>query len=231
MGPEYPGWDPDRTTGCFDVEGNNIACAGTSQPVQWELADGDFAAADALLTEAGYPAGSRFNDIGPLPLQTYCAETGCINFPIADQIVAVWAALGIDAYVEGVDYVGVVLPRMRERVQFNPVLKNGDVHSNVYPLDWPMPPVDTSASRPGWGVGFESPAGAQWLLEILAEQDPAVREQKHLAWVDYSLFWVQYAGVYQVPKGIVVGERIQSWNGRQQHYSNVSTNPEFIALN
>ena len=44
------------------------------------------------------------------------------------------------------------------------------------------------------------------------------------------MFWVQYAGVYQIPKGIMVNQRIESWDGFQQHYNNVSTNPEFIVL-
>ena len=26
MGPEYPGWDPNRTTGCWDWLGNRIDC-------------------------------------------------------------------------------------------------------------------------------------------------------------------------------------------------------------
>ncbi|MCH8911493.1 MAG: hypothetical protein IH867_12265, partial [Chloroflexi bacterium] len=29
MGPEYPGWDPTRMTGCFDPLGNKITCSGT----------------------------------------------------------------------------------------------------------------------------------------------------------------------------------------------------------
>ena len=82
-----------------------------------------------------------------------------------------------------------------------------------------MPTADTSATRPGWGVGFESPAGAQWLFEILADSNPAVRETQHLNWVDYSIFWQQYSGVYQVPKGLIAGPRIHTWTGRQQHYS------------
>jgi hypothetical protein len=94
-----------------------------------------------------------------------------------------------------------------------------------------MPTVDTSSSRPGWGVGFESQAGAKWLFEILGEKDASVRSEKHLTWVDYSMYWLQYAGVFQVPKGIVVNDRIKSWTGYQQHYSNVSSNPEFIILN
>ena len=57
-----------------------------------------------------------------------------------------------------------------------------------------------------------------------------MREQKHLEWVDWSMYWVQYAGVVEVPKGLVAGPRIASWNGRQQHYSNWSSNPEFIVI-
>ncbi|MBP38203.1 MAG: hypothetical protein CL726_02675, partial [Chloroflexi bacterium] len=66
---------------------------------------------------------------------------------------------------------------------------------------------------------------------ILGELDASVRAEKHLTWVDYSMFWLQYAGVFQVPKGIVVNDRIKGWSGYQQHYSNVSGNPEFIELN
>jgi hypothetical protein len=33
-----------------------------------------------------------------------------------------------------------------------------------------------------------------------------------------------------VPKGIVGNSRIESWSSRQEHYSNVSGNPENIVL-
>jgi ABC-type transport system substrate-binding protein len=231
MGPEYPGWDPSRMTGCFDINGNNITCSGSVQSVPWKIDDADLDEADRLLTLAGFPEATRGDDFGKLTLQAYAAEAGPVGLEVADAIMSDWARLGIE--IEGLveDYGGVISPRMRQRVQFLPVLKNGDVHSNVYPLDWPLPTVDTSSSRPGWGVGFESPAGAKWLFEILAEKDAKVREQKHLNWVDYSMFWIQYAGVFEVPKGIVVNNRVKSWNGYQQHYSNVSGNPEFIVLN
>jgi ABC-type transport system substrate-binding protein len=231
MGPEYPGWDASRSTGCFDWLGNKIDCAGTVQSVPWKIADGNLAVAGDLLTAAGYPlvGGSR-QGFEKLTLQAYAAEAGPVGLEVADTVMSDWARLGIE--IEGLveDYGGVISPRMRQRIQLLPVLKNGDVHSNVYPLDWPMPTVDTSSSRPGWGVGFESQAGAKWLFEILGEKDATVRSDKHLNWVDWSMFWLQYAGVFQVPKGIVVNDRVESWNGFQQHYSNVSGNPEFIVL-
>ena len=232
MGPEYPGWDATRTTGCWDWLGNKITCSGTAQDVPWKLADGDLDAAGALLTTAGYPLvdGER-QGFGELVLQAYSAEAGPVGLEVADTIMSDWARLGIPISGLVEDYGGVISPRMRQRIQFLPVLKNGDVHSNVYPIDWPLPTVDTSSSRPGWGVGFESQAGAKWLFEILGEKDASIRSTKHLTWVDYSMFWLQYTGVFQVPKGIVVNDRIKSWNGYQQHYSNVSGNPEFIVLN
>lgn len=232
MGPEYPGWDATRTTGCWDWIGNTITCSGTQQDVPWEISDGDLSTAGDLLTAAGYPlVGGERQGFGELVLQAYAAEAGPVGLEVADTIMSDWARLGIPISGLVEDYGGVISPRMRQRVQFLPVLKNGDVHSNVYPIDWPLPTVDTSSSRPGWGVGFESQPGAKWLFEILGEKDANVRAEKHLTWVDYSMFWLQYAGVFQVPKGIVVNDRIKSWDGYQQHYSNVSSNPEFIVLN
>ena len=29
----------------------------------------------------------------------------------------------------------------------------------------------------------------------------------HLQFVDYSMYWVQYAGVFQIPKGVIAGPR------------------------
>jgi ABC-type transport system substrate-binding protein len=232
MGPEYPGWDATRTTGCWDWIGNKISCSGTVQSIEWKLPDGDLTAAGAFLDAAGYPlVDGKRQGFGELVLQAYAAEAGPVGLEVADTIMSDWARLGIEISGLVEDYGGVISPRMRQRIQFLPVLKNGDVHSNVYPIDWPMPTVDTSSSRPGWGVGFESQAGAKWLFEILGEKDASIRSTKHLIWVDYSMFWLQYTGVFQVPKGIVVNDRIKSWNGYQQHYSNVSGNPEFIVLN
>lgn len=232
MGPEYPGWDPNRSSGVFDVFGNPVAPSGTAQSVPWQLADDDLISAGVFLDEAGYPLveGVR-SGFHPIVLQVYAAEAGEVNFPIAERIADSWRSLGVPVTVTAVNYGGVVSPRFRMREEFNPTLKNGDVHSNIFPLDSPLPAADTSITRPGWGVGFESPAGAQWYYEILGESDPVDRELKHLNWVDYSIFWQQYSGVYQVPKGLVVGPRINSWIGRQQHYTNVSSNPEFIELN
>lgn len=46
------------------------------------------------------------------------------------------------------DFNWIDSPRMGAREDFNPTLKNGDMHSNTFPLDFPMPTADTSATRP-----------------------------------------------------------------------------------
>lgn len=249
MGPEYPGWDPARMTGCWDVgdigTGKGVTapptthtCEGTetvlgANGIPWELPNGggDLAMANDLLDKAGYPAGAdgqRAGFGGDLVLQSYVAETGEVSLEVADTVMSSWKQLGLSISGLEEDYGGVISPRMRRREQLLPVLKNGDVHSNSYPLDWPLPTVDSSASRPGWGPGFESPAQAYWLYQILPEKDPAVRGEMHLMGVDYSMFWQQYGGIYMIPKG-VVGQKGISWDGWITHYTSTSA-PQFIKV-
>ena len=228
MGPEYPGWDPDRDTGIWDATGNKTSETGG---VIHKLPDGDIVAAGALLDQAGYPAdasGSR--PIDGLVLQAYAAEAGPVGLEVADTVMSDWARLGIEISGLVEDYGGVISPRMKRREQYLPVLKNCDVHSNVWPQDWPIPPVDTSRTRPSWGCGFESKFGAKMVSDVLMEKDAAERKRMHIDSVDYSMYWLQYAGVFQVPKGIVVNDKIKEWNAPQQHYANVSNNPELIVL-
>ena len=229
MGPEYPGWDAGRSTECWHwATGETVACSGTAQPVPWEIPY-DLSTANRLLDAAGY---ANRADFGTIHLQAYAAEAGQVVLTVANQIVSNWQELGLQVESLNEDYGGVISPRMLRREQFLPVIKNGDVHSNVYPLDWPLPVVDTSRSRPGWGVGFESQPGANWAEQSLGERDAGVRTEIHDKWVDYSLFWVQYAGVFQVEKGLVVNtDKIAGWTSPYyQHYVNVSLNPEFIEL-
>ncbi len=237
MGPEYPGWDPARHTGCWDWLGNREDCgdevrhAPFRNGIPWELVDGELVLAGGILNLAGYRlVDGKRQGFEKITLQSYVAEAGEVSLDVAKYITAQWEQLGIEIEEVVEDYGGMISQRMRRRVQYFPVLKNGFVYSNAFPLDWPMPNTDSSFTRPGWGVGFESQPGARWFLEILSEPDKAAREKLHLDWVDYSMFWVQYAGVFQIPKGVIAGPRIAAWNGRQEHNHNVSNNPEFIIL-
>ncbi len=221
MGPLYPGWEANRVAPAMDWATGEID--DMMDGVPWTLPyDPD--GAMALLEEAGYPMGFD------VTLQSYVAETGEVTLEIADIITSQWSQIGLNVVEKREDYGSVISPRMRQRVQFDPVVKNGDVNSNQFPKDWPYPPVDSALSRPGWGVGFETPVLSSNHLEIRSSKDKAFREELHQQTADYILYWQLYNGVYQIPKGVVVNpNRVSSWSSRPVHYGNVGT-PQWIRL-
>ncbi len=238
MGPEYPGWELNHDTGCWDWIGNRYDCPDTAPRlltggIYWQSINGDMFLAGFTLDYAGYPlVDGKRQGFGKIALQSYVSEAGRVSLDVADYITGQWEKLGIEIEKVVEDYGGEIAPRLSRRGQFLPILKNGIVFSNIFPLDHPFPSTDTSITRTnrGWGVGFESQPASRWLQEITAEPDKAKREKLHLDWVDYSVFWMQYIGVFQIPKGVIAGPRIESWIGRQEHDRNISSNPEFIVL-
>ena len=225
MGPLYPGWEPDRVAPPMDWATGDVIDnpMSTEAGVPWTL-QFDPDGAKALLAAAGYPDGFD------VTLQSYVAETGEVTLEIADIITSQWSQIGLNVVEKREDYGSVISPRMRQRVQFDPVVKNGDVNSNQFPKDWPYPPVDSALSRPGWGVGFETPVLSSNHLEIRSSKDKAFRENLHQETVDYILYWQLYNGVYQIPKGVVVNpNRVSSWSSRPVHYGNIGT-PQWIRL-
>ncbi len=237
IGPEYPAWDPDRTVtkanfdalvskhGMADAPEASVAAALPNEVWPWEVPY-DPAKARELLRLAGYQNGFD------ITLNAYVAELGQASLEVADAVTANWTAVGITTQQSREDYANVISQRMRLREQFWPVLKNGDVHSNVWPADFAFPPVDTSLSRPGWGMAFESEILAGLHKKIRGERDKAVREEWARDTVDYIMYWQMYNGMVQVPKGVMAGPRIESWQGRQDHYSNRpnNDNPAYIKL-
>ncbi|MGH2541187.1 MAG: ABC transporter substrate-binding protein, partial [Ardenticatenaceae bacterium] len=224
MGPEYPGWIPDRTVTKADLDAiftehgytntpeGQTAAALPNEAWPWQIPYDPEKAAE-LLELAGYPNGFD------VTLNAYRAELGDASFEAADAITGMWTAVGVNTTQSREDYSAVISQRMRQREQNFPVFKNADVHSNVWPKDFPYPPVDTSLSRPGWGAGFESQVLAGLHIKIRGEQDKALREQWAQDTVDYMMYWHLYAGGVQVPKGVMAGPRIESWSGRQDHYA------------
>ena len=151
---------------------------------------------------------------------------------VADVIAEFWTEVGANTTIVREDYGSTIVPRMRDRVQYRPILKNGDVNSNQFPLDWPYPPVDSSISRPGWGVGFESPVLAENHLQIRASDNVTFREQMHLETADYVFYWQLYNGVIQLPRGVITSGRIKSWTNPPSQLARLSgaVAPEFIVL-
>ncbi|MDP3061954.1 MAG: ABC transporter substrate-binding protein [Chloroflexota bacterium] len=231
MGPEYPGWDANRTTskakvdailkeqGLDKIPEYNVASPydGTAWP--WKVPY-DLKKAEELLDKAGYPKkadGTRFEIV----FNANRCEIGEVCYAVNDVIAAMLAPIGIKATIPREDYAAVISPRMRQRIQFDLVIKNGDVHSNVWPIDWPYPPVDSALSRPGWGTGFESDLLATMHLKIRAEKDFNTRVKWHLDTVDYMMYWQLYNGIGQIQKGLIYNpKKVASWEAPHAHYSN-----------
>ena len=131
MGPEYPGWDASRSSGCWDVgdigTGTGVtkpptkrACTGTetslsADGVPWELPNGggDLFKAGELLDLAGYPAdssGMRAGFGGDLVLLSYVGETGEVSLEVSDTVMSTWKQLGLTISGLEEDYGGVISP-------------------------------------------------------------------------------------------------------------------------
>ena len=235
MGPEYPGWDPNRTItyagyqdilsehGWSDSPEGQVEPAMADKAWPWKV-DYDPDYATELLEMAGYDDGFS------LSMNAYRCELGDSCFVVADAVNSMWQDIGINASITKADYSAVVSPNMRARQQYYPVIKNGDVHSNVWPIDWPYPPVDSTMSRPGWGVGFENEFNAKMHVKIRANQNRDENIKWHLQTVDHIMYWQLYNGIIIQPKSLLVrSDKIASWEGPQEHYSNYGS-PAYIKL-
>ncbi len=202
-----------------------------NRPEIWKATDAipyDPVKAGQLLDQAGYPKkadGSRFD----LTIWNYpTAEIGEVVLEIGDAIASTYNQLGIRTTLDRSNYATVISPAMRKREAFWPVIKNGDVPTNVYPADWNLPPADTSISRPGWGCGFENKFEADIYYKALVEPDRAKRVAMQREVVDYMLDQNLMIGVIELPRGVVYDPRkIKSWNSRLSMFV-VNWGPQFI---
>jgi ABC-type transport system substrate-binding protein len=232
MGPLFPGWDASRTVNAATIKANHekysdsdILGPGTSwieydvTPAEpnyewpWEIPT-DLVEAERLLDLAGFPRGSdgvRFE----ISMNKYRCETGPVCLEQADAVAAGWEKLGVRTTLLTEEYGSVVVPRMRDRVQPWPVVKNCSVETANYPVDWPPPPSDSTFSRPAWGCAFESKLLDYMFININGERERDVREELHMEMVDYYFYWQLYSGISQPPRGVAGNpETVVSWNSR-----------------
>jgi ABC-type transport system substrate-binding protein len=239
MGPKFPGWRPDRTVTAAMVKaahekysGNmteDILGPGTewieyqeydnaAEPNHewpWEVPT-DKAEAERLLDLAGFPRGAAGGDLRfEIKMNKYRCETGDVCLEQADAVAADWEAIGVRVELLTEEYGGVVVPRMRDRTQAFPVVKNCSVETANYPFDWPPPPSDSTFSRPAWGCAFESKFLDYMYININGERDKQAREDLHLDMVDYYYYWQLYSGMVQPPRGVAGNpETVESWGSR-----------------
>ena len=231
MGPKFPGWRPERTVtqsminSYHEKYSSDLLGSGTDWP-EYNLAAADpdyewpwtipldYDEAERLLEVAGFPRrsdGNRFE----ISLNKYRCETGDVCLEQADAVAAGWEDIGVSTTLLTEEYGAVVVPRMRDRTQPWPVVKNCSVETANYPFDWPPPPADSSFSRPAWGCAFESRFLDYMFVGINGERDKQAREDLHLDMVDYYYYWQLYSGIAQPPRGVAGNpETVQSWNSR-----------------
>ncbi len=234
MGPKFPGWRPDRTVTAAMVKASHekymdsdVLGSGTSW-IEYSEYDNaaeanyewpwtiptDKAEAERLLDLAGFPRGAdgvRFE----IKMNKYACETGDVCLEQADAVAADWEAIGVRTELLTEEYGGVVVPRMRDRTQAFPVVKNCSVETANYPFDWPPPPSDSTFSRPAWGCAFESKFLDYMYISINGERDKQAREDLHLDMVDYYYYWQLYSGLVQPPRGVAANpETVDSWQSR-----------------
>ena len=237
MGPKFPGWRPERTVtaamikeahekyGDSDVLGPGTSwieygeydnAAEPDHEWPWEVPT-DKAEAARLLDLAGFPDpdGPGGQPRFEIKMNKYRCETGDVCLEQADAVAADWEAVGVRVELLTEEYGGVVVPRMRDRTQAYPVVKNCSVETANYPFDWPPPPSDSTFSRPAWGCAFESKFLDYMYININGERDKQAREDLHLDMVDYYYYWQLYAGMVQPPRGVAANpETVVSWNSR-----------------
>jgi ABC-type transport system substrate-binding protein len=232
MGPKFPGWRPDRTVNAGMVKAAHekygdsaILGPGTSWPEYnitpaepdyewpWTIPT-DLAEAERLLDLAGFPRGSggvRFE----IKMNKYICETGPVCLEQADAVAAGWEQLGVRTTLLTEEYGSVVVPRMRDRTQPWPVVKNCSVETANYFFDWPPPPSDSTFSRPAWGCAFESKFLDYMYININGSRDKAKREDLHLDMIDYYYYWQLYSGISQPPRGVAGNPKtVESWSSR-----------------
>ena len=231
MGPRYPGWDPSRQSGVWSFDGRRLEPSDSRQSVPWQLDDGNFQEAGRLLDLAGFPIVDGVRQIIGLELIIFTGDVGEVNFRVGDAIRRWWAEIGVEVAEQ--EFVrDDVVSKLTGRTQFQPMLGNGNVNSNIFPPDWPYPQVDSSLSRPGLGVAFETPYLASQNLSIGASKDVSFRVEEHFNTADYMIFWQLYNGVIQLPRGVITSGRIKSWTNPPSQLARLSgaVAPEFIVL-
>ena len=231
MGPLFPGWRPERTVkqgiinSYHEKYSSDLLGTGTDWP-EYDVAAAepdyewpwtiptDYSEAERILDLAGFPRrsdGTRFE----ISLNKYRCETGDVCLEQADAVAVGWEDIGVSTALLTEEYGAVVVPRMRDRTQPWPVVKNCSVETANYPFDWPPPPADSSFSRPAWGCAFESRFLDYMFVEINGERDKQARADLHLDMVDYYYYWQLYSGIAQPPRGVAGNpETVQSWNSR-----------------
>ena len=157
----------------------------------------DTTMAEEFLDRAGFPRGGngvRFE----MPLFISSGHTGGLGEEIGDAIGGMMSEIGIKTEVLKFPYA-VYRPGLVNRSATVPRLTAGDDGQTIYPFDWPKGIEESSLSRGGYCMCYETEWISQIYLDVAAENDPEKRIELNSTYFDLMHFWALKPGVVAVP--------------------------------
>ena len=170
----------------------------------------DPAMAEEYLDRAGYPRkgnGFRFE----MPLFISSGHTGGLGEEIGDAIGGMMNDIGIETSVLKYPYA-VYRPGLVNRSATIPRLTSGDDGQTIYPFDWPKGIEESSLSRGGYCMCYETEWISEIYLGVAEENDPQKRIDLNRQYFDNMHFWALKPGVVAVPNLTIYNPNsIEGW--------------------
>ncbi len=170
----------------------------------------DPAMAEEYLDKAGFPKGDngvRFE----MPLFISSGHTGGLGEEIGDAIGGMMTDIGIKTEVLKFPYA-VYRPGLVNRSATVPRLTSGDDGQTIYPFDWPKGIEESSLSRGGYCMCYETTWISEIYLDVAEENDPEKRIELNRRYFDLMHFWALKPGVVAVPNLTIYNPNsIEEW--------------------
>ena len=157
----------------------------------------DPAMAEEYLDKAGFPRrgnGVRFE----MPLFISSGHSGGLGQEIGDAIGGMMDDIGIQTVVLKYPYA-VYRPGLVNRSATVPRMTSGDDGQTIYPFDWPKGIEESSLSRGGYCMCYETEWISQIYLDVAKENDPQKRIELNSTYFDLMHFWALKPGVVAIP--------------------------------
>jgi ABC-type transport system substrate-binding protein len=170
----------------------------------------DVAMAEEYLDRAGYPRGGggvRFE----MPIFISSGHTGGLGEEIGDAVSGMMSEVGIQTEVLKFPYA-VYRPGLVNRSATIPRLTSGDDGQAIYPFDWPKGIEESSLSRGGYCMCYETPWISEIYLAVAEENDLQKRIELNTSYFENMHFWALKPGVVAVPNLTIYNPNsIQEW--------------------
>ena len=170
----------------------------------------DPAMAEEYLDKAGFPRNSSGVRM-EMPLFISSGHTGGLGEEIGDAIGGMMSEIGIDSEVLKFPYA-VYRPGLVNRSATVPRLTSGDDGQTIYPFDWPKGIEESSLSRGGYCMCYETDWISEIYLAVAEENDPERRIELNSEYFDLMHFWALKPGVVAVPNLTIYNPKsIDEW--------------------